>query len=146
MKDEIKEILDDLRKTADNTIFVVCSSQEELDKTPRYTANFMSINDRKAKLLLDYITNIKETKTNMEQELQELYLIKDKLQEENKRLQKNLDFMTDRNNEKQEVIDELEKWCDIQFQVYKDLDKIQDSRISCQYLRMKDKLKEIERR
>lgn len=41
------------------------------------------------------------------------------------------------------IIDELEKWCDIQFQVYKDLDKIQDSRISCQYLRMKDKLKEL---
>lgn len=41
------------------------------------------------------------------------------------------------------IIDELEKWCDIQFQVYKDLDKIQDSIISCQYLRMKDKLKEL---
>ena len=41
------------------------------------------------------------------------------------------------------IIDELEKWCDIQFQVYKDLDKVQDSRISCQYLRMKDKLKEL---
>ena len=60
MKDEIKEILNDLRKTADNTIFAVCSSQEELDKMPRYTANFMSINDRKAKLLLDYITNLQE--------------------------------------------------------------------------------------
>ena len=36
--------------------------------------------------LLDYITNLQDTKTNMEQELQELYLIKDNLQEENKRL------------------------------------------------------------
>lgn len=71
MKDEIKEILDDLRKTADNTIFAVCSSQEELDKMPKYTANFLSINDRKAKLLLDYITN---------------------LQEENKRLKQKCDF------------------------------------------------------
>ena len=60
MKEEIKEILDDLRKTADNTIFVVCGSQEELDKMPRYTANFMSINDKKAKQLLDYITNLQE--------------------------------------------------------------------------------------
>ena len=58
MTNEIKEILDDLRKTADNTIFVVCSSQEELDKMPKYTANFLSINDRKAKVLLDYITNL----------------------------------------------------------------------------------------
>jgi hypothetical protein len=41
------------------------------------------------------------------------------------------------------IIDELEKWCDIQFDVYKDLDKIQDSRISCQYLKVKDKLKEL---
>ena len=41
------------------------------------------------------------------------------------------------------IINELEKWCDIQFQIYKDLDKVQDSRISCQYLRMKDKLKEL---
>ena len=64
MKDEIKEILDDLRKTADNTIFVVCSSQEELDKMPKYTANFLSINDRKARLLLDYITNLQEEKEN----------------------------------------------------------------------------------
>ena len=60
MKDEIKEILEELRKTADNTIFVICSSQEELDKIPKYTANFMSINDRKAKLLLDYITNLQQ--------------------------------------------------------------------------------------
>lgn len=60
MKDEIKEILDDLRKTAENTIFVVCSSQEELDKMPKYTANFLSINDRKARLLLNYITNLQE--------------------------------------------------------------------------------------
>lgn len=58
MKDEIKEILEELRKTADNTVFVVCSSQEELDKIPKYTANFLSVNDRQAKILLDYITNL----------------------------------------------------------------------------------------
>lgn len=60
MKEEIKEILDDLRKTADNTFFIVWGSQEELDKAPRYTANFLSINDRQAKLLLDYITTLQE--------------------------------------------------------------------------------------
>ena len=60
MNNEIKEILDNLRKTADNSVFVVCSTQEELDKIPKYTANFMSINDRKAKQLLDYITNLQQ--------------------------------------------------------------------------------------
>jgi len=45
--------------------------------------------------------------------------------------------------ELENIINELEKWCDRQFNIYKDLDKIQDSRISCQYLKMKDKLKEL---
>ena len=60
MNNEIKEILDNLKKTADTSMFVVCGSQEELDKMPRYTANFLSINDRQAKILLDYITNLQE--------------------------------------------------------------------------------------
>ena len=60
MNDETKEILDNLRKTADNSVFVVCSSQEELDKIPKYTANFLSVNHRQAKLLLDYITNLQQ--------------------------------------------------------------------------------------
>ena len=72
MKEEIKEILDDLRKTADNTIFVVCGSQEELDKMPRYTANFMSINDKKAKQLLDYITNLQEENESLNNIINEL--------------------------------------------------------------------------
>ena len=41
------------------------------------------------------------------------------------------------------IINELEKWCDIQFDVYKGLDKMVDSRISCHYLKIKDKLKEL---
>lgn len=60
MSEEIKEIIDELRKTADNTVFAICCSQEELDKIPRYTANFMSINDKKAKILLNYITNLQK--------------------------------------------------------------------------------------
>lgn len=60
MNNEIKEIINDLRKTADNSLFIVCSSQEELDKIPKYTANFLSVNDRQAKILLDYITNLQE--------------------------------------------------------------------------------------
>ena len=60
MNNDIKEILDNLKKTADNIIFVICGSQEELDKAPKYTANFLSINDRQAKTLLDYITNLQE--------------------------------------------------------------------------------------
>lgn len=66
------------------------------------------------------------------------------------RLKKELDYISSELNKCQEkildkdnIINELEKWCDIQFQVYKDLDKLEDSRISCQYLRMKDKLKEL---
>ena len=60
MNNDIKEILDNLKKTADNIIFVICGSQEELDKAPKYTANFLSINDRQTKTLLDYITNLQE--------------------------------------------------------------------------------------
>lgn len=62
MKDEIKEILDYFRKFA----------------TIRENTMISEIED--------YITNLQETKTNMEQELQQLYLIKDNLQEENERL------------------------------------------------------------
>ena len=61
MKDEIKEILNQ--------------------------KGYSNINESQKKYLLDYITNLQETKANMEQELQELYLIKDNLQEENKKLE-----------------------------------------------------------
>jgi uncharacterized radical SAM superfamily protein len=72
MNKEIKEILDDLRKTADNSIFIVCSSQEELDKMPKYTTNFLSINDRKAKLLLDYITNLEQESKKLKEIVENL--------------------------------------------------------------------------
>lgn len=75
MTDEVKEILDDLRKTADNTIFVVCSNQEELDKMPKYTANFLSINDRKAKLLFDYITNLQEENKKYQNDYENLLIL-----------------------------------------------------------------------
>lgn len=91
MKDEIKEILEELRKTADNTVFVVCSSQEELDKIPKYTANFLSVNDRQAKILLDYITNLKHSLYE-EQELNEYLQDKiKKLQQEINRLNNIID-------------------------------------------------------
>lgn len=73
MNNEIKEILNDLRKTADNSIFVVCSSQEELDKIPKYTANFLSVNDRQAKVLLDYITNLQEENEDLREENKEAH-------------------------------------------------------------------------
>lgn len=73
MKEEIKEILEELRKTADNTVFVVCSSQEELDKIPKYTANFLSVNDRQAKILLDYITNLQEENEDLREENKEAH-------------------------------------------------------------------------
>lgn len=66
MSEEIKEILDKLNKTADNPLFVICSSQKELDKIPKYTANFLSVNDRQAKLLLNYITNLQQKVEQLE--------------------------------------------------------------------------------
>ena len=66
MGEEIKEILDKLNKTADNHLFVICSSQKELDEIPKYTANFLSVNDRQAKLLLNYITNLQQKVEQLE--------------------------------------------------------------------------------
>ena len=59
------------------------------------------------------------------------------------RLNKELDKTRLSELHKEYIINELEKWCNIQFDVYKGLDKIQDSRISCHYLKIKDKLKEL---
>ena len=66
MGEEIKEILDKLNKTADNHLFVICSSQKELDEIPKYTSNFLSVNDRQAKLLLNYITNLQRKVEQLE--------------------------------------------------------------------------------
>ena len=66
MSEEIKEILDKLNKTADNHLFVICSGQKELDEIPKYTANFLSVNDRQAKLLLNYITNLQQKVEQLE--------------------------------------------------------------------------------
>ena len=68
MSEEIKEILDKLNKTADNHLFVICSSQKELDEIPKYTSNFLSVNDRQAKLLLNYITNLQQKVEQLEKE------------------------------------------------------------------------------
>ena len=92
----------------------------------------------------------KEEKTMTQNIIEQDGLYINQLRDEIERLNKEKDDLDDYNrhlhNENKRlnnIIIELEKWCDIQFQVYKDLDKVQDSRISCQYLRMKDKLKEL---
>ena len=72
MSEEIKEILDKLNKTADNPLFAICSSQKELDKIPKYTANFLSVNDRQAKLLLNYITNLQQKVEEKDKEIDKL--------------------------------------------------------------------------
>ena len=41
------------------------------------------------------------------------------------------------------IINELEKYLDVQSKIYLELDKIEDIRIGCQLLRVKDKLKEL---
>jgi len=95
MSEEIKEILDKLNKTADNPLFVICSSQKELDKIPKYTANFLSVNDRQAKLLLNYITNLQQ-----------------KVEEKNKEI--------DRLNN---IINELEKYLIEHIDEYRDMEQ-----------------------
>lgn len=81
MSEEIKEILDKLNKTADNPLFVICSSQKELDKIPKYTANFLSVNDRQAKLLLNYITNLQQKVEEKDKEIDRLNNIIDTMLE-----------------------------------------------------------------
>lgn len=88
MNNEIKEILDYLKKEVDKFE----ESKTYLMETYNYREqDIENIEQHKKyvyfKKLLDYITNLQETKANMEQELQELYLIKDNLQEENKKLE-----------------------------------------------------------
>lgn len=60
MNNEIKEILDKLKDTADTSFFAVCSSQEELDKMPKSITKILSISSKDAKMLLDYITNLQQ--------------------------------------------------------------------------------------
>lgn len=81
MSEEIKEILDKLNKTADNPLFVICSSQKELDKIPKYTANFLSVNDRQAKLLLNYITNLQQKVEEKNKEIDRLNNIINEIQD-----------------------------------------------------------------
>ena len=69
---EEERILKDLEKVADNSVFVVCSSQEELDKTPKYTANFLSVNDRQARILLKLIDNKDKEIEELKAEIKEL--------------------------------------------------------------------------
>ena len=59
MKDEIKEMIDKTKKCLIAGYDLDIITQEEMGN------------------LWNYITNLQETKTNMEQEIQELYLIKD---------------------------------------------------------------------
>ena len=80
MKDEIKEILEDVKRHLD---YVEATKQ-------------CSIRDNEMKAMYDNITNLQKTKTNMEQELQELYLIKDNLQEENEKVHKDFDELSER--------------------------------------------------
>ena len=57
---EIEELLNDLKNTADTSFFAVCSSEEELKKMPRGVCNFLTLNDKKAKLLLSYIEQLEK--------------------------------------------------------------------------------------
>lgn len=60
MNEEIKEILDKLKYTADTSFFAVCGSQEELDKMPKSISKFLSVSNKDAKLLLNHITNLQQ--------------------------------------------------------------------------------------
>lgn len=41
------------------------------------------------------------------------------------------------------IINEFEKWLIIQHDIYKNIDKEENTRVSCQYLKAKDKLQEL---
>lgn len=123
MSEEIKEILDKLNKTADNPLFVICSSQKELDKIPKYTANFLSVNDRQAKLLLNYITNLQQKVEEKNKEIDRLKDLCNKYEEEHKtafklwtqKMEEIPDYEESMKLKKEvvrlnNIINELEKW------------------------------------
>lgn len=100
MNNEIKEILDLLRDTADLSFFAVCGTKEELENMPKCVSKRLSITDKQAKLLLDYITNLQQENQELnkenekwwaiikdnEQEIKDLCLENSKLEQENQRL------------------------------------------------------------
>lgn len=69
MKDEIKEILDKLKDTADTSFFAICGTKEELENIPKSISKALHITDKHAKLLLDYITNLQEENENLQEKL-----------------------------------------------------------------------------
>lgn len=72
MSEEIKEILDKLKDTADTSFFAVCGSQEELDKMSKSITKILSIPSKDAKLLYDYITNLQEENEMLKLEIERL--------------------------------------------------------------------------
>ena len=86
MNDEIREILDKLKDTADTSFFAVCSSQEELDKMPKSITKILSIPSKDAKILLDYITNLQQEIQKKEAMYDSLAVDYRLAQEENERL------------------------------------------------------------
>ena len=97
MNDKIKEILEKLK-----------SKKERYEMCIRTNISF-SDDNYEASLLLDCITNLQKQIEEYQKALDEITSKKIDLQEKNQRLLKNLDFMIDRNDEKQKVIDEAIK-------------------------------------
>lgn len=60
MNNEIKEILDNLKDTADTSFFAICGTKEELENMPKSVSKVFHITDKHAKVLLDYITNLQK--------------------------------------------------------------------------------------
>lgn len=95
MNDEIKEILDKLKDTADTSFFAICGTKEELENMPKSISKVLNITDKHAKLLLDYITNLQQELEKLNDDkrgmLAQLYKAnddRDKVKQENERLKK----------------------------------------------------------
>ena len=123
MKDEIKEILNQLEIVARKHVVEVCEDGSKIETMPASVVNELRLNNYSAKLLLDYITNLQQ----IEQDHQKL---NGELREENKKLQEEIDRL---NN----IIEELEKYIgqewycfdneSIEFKVARDvLDKLKE--------------------
>ena len=69
MNKKLKEILDNLKNTADTSFFAICGTKEEMENMPKSISKALHITDKHAKLLYDYITNLQQENERLKYQL-----------------------------------------------------------------------------
>jgi arginine deiminase len=108
LKDEIKEILDNLKYTAKKHTIQVLENGEKIEHCPQEIETELRLNTYSANILYDYITNLQ----HIEQDHQKL---NGELREENKKLQEENERLRKQNTEYQdEIFARDNNWYDMQ--------------------------------